>query len=281
MIDIQRIRRTGGRVLHYVAVILVIFIVLFPFYIAFDTSIKPETESREFPRRFVTNDPTFKSYLRAFSCGELDEHMLVTAIVGGCTTLLSVGLGSLAAFSLSRFRFRGRQLLSKAVLLVYMFPSMLLVIPLFLVFARFRMNDSLFALIVTDTTFALPFSIWMLKTYFDSAPRELDDAALIDGCSPISVLYRVILPLSAPGLVATAVFCFMQAWGEYLFAFTLINTEKLQPITVAIYSLIGPYAMDPGLLMSASILSAIVPTVFFLAAQKWIVKGLTAGAVKG
>ena len=121
----------------------------------------------------------------------------------------------------------------------------------------------------------------MLKAFFDTVPRDLDHAALIDGCTPLNVLYRVILPVSAPGVVATAVFCFMLAWGEYLFAVTFITTQSLQLITVAVYSLITPFALDPSLLMATSVISAIPPVIFFFAAQKWIVQGLMAGAVKG
>ena len=269
------------KLIYTIVVFAVVFILIFPFYVTFDVSIKPLGASKEFPRSLITLAPTIEHYVRVLIARNLVHHMLVTAFVGLGTTVLALVLAILASFSLSRFRFRGQNFFSRAVLMVYMFPPILLVVPLFLIYNRIGLNDTLLALILTDTTFSLPFAIWMLKSFFDVIPSELDDAALIDGCNSLSVIWYVILPVAGPGVVATAVFCFMLAWGEYLFALTFINSQALQPITVAMYSLIGPYAMNPGVLMAASVLSAVPPVIFFFIAQKWIIAGLTAGAVKG
>ena len=269
------------KLIYTIVVFAVVFIILFPFYITLDVSVKPLSASKEFPWSFITLAPTIEHYVRVLIARNLFHHMLVTAFIGLGTTVLALVLAILASFSLSRFRFKGQKFFSRSVLMVYMFPPILLVVPLYLIYVRVGLNDTLLALILTNTTFSLPFAIWMLKSFFDVIPSELDDAALIDGCNSLSVIWYVILPVAGPGVVATAVFCFMLAWGEYLFALTFINSQALQPITVAMYSLIGPYALNPGILMSASVLSAVPPVIFFFIAQKWIIKGLTAGAVKG
>ena len=269
------------RIVFYLVIAVVIIVFVFPTWVALDTSIKPAYQARKFPTSLLTTKPTFEKYAEAFGPLKFPIYIRNTVMLAGGTTMLGIGVGCLAGYALSRFRFRGRDFFSRAVLLIYMFPPVLLIVPLYLMTSALKVRDTLWALIITDTTFALPFSIWMLKSFFDTVPRELDDAALIDGCSPLSVLWRVILPVSAPGVVATAVFSFMLAWGEYLFAVTFITTQTLQPISVAVYSLMQPFALDPGMLMAISVISAIPPVVFFFAAQKWIVEGLTAGAVKG
>jgi len=270
-----------GSSIRSLLITAVICAILFPLYIALDTSLKPRDQIRQFPRSFLTLQPILTNYREALTTRKLPQHMQITVVIGACTVLLGIGLGAPAALALSRFRFRGQHFFSRIILMVYMFPPMLLVVPLYLLFAQLKMNDSLWSLVLTYTTFSLPFSIWMLKAFFDTVPRELDEAALIDGCTPIGAMFRIILPLSGPGVAATAIFCFMLAWGEYLFALTFITSQNLFPITVAIYSLIGPFVLSPGLLMAAALLSAFVPLILFFAAQKWIVKGLTAGAVRG
>lgn len=276
-----RLSRMLRRVIGFLLIAALLVAFVFPVWVAIDTSIKPSSQLRKFPTSILTTRPTFEKYSKSLIDMKLYRHMGNTVIVAGATTLIAIIVGCMAAYALSRFRFKGRNFFSRAVLLIYMFPPMLLIIPLYLMLTALRVRDTLFSLIVTDTTFSLPFAIWMMKSFFDTVPRELDDAALIDGCTPVSVLYRIILPVSGPGVVATAVFCFMQGWGEYLFAVTFITTQALQPITVAVYALISPFAVDPALLMATSVASAVPPVIFFFLAQKWIVQGLTAGAVKG
>ena len=277
----KRIWKTVRRVIGYIAIIAVILAFVFPMWVAVDTSVKPINQQRKFPTSLLSTQPTLEKYAKAFGPLKFPLYMGNTVFVASLTTLLSVTVGSLAGYALSRFRFRGRTFFSRTVLLMYMFPPMLLLIPLYLMLTSLRIRDSLWALIVCDTTFALPFSIWMLKSFFDTVPRELDEAALIDGCGPLRVLVYIVLPVSVPGVVATAVFSFMLAWGEYLFAVTLITTQRFQPISVAVYALMQPFALDPGMLMAISVISAVPPVIFFFVAQKWIVQGLTAGAIKG
>ncbi len=277
----RRIWRTVRSLPLYLAMVLIILCFVYPIWVAVDTSIKPAYQLRTFPTSLFTTRPTFEKYAEALGPLQFPHYMGNTVFIAVLTTLLGVSVGSLAGYSLSRFRFRGRQFFSRSVLFIYMFPSMLLLIPLYLMLTSLRVRDTLWALVVCDTTFALPFSIWMLKSFFDTVPRELDDAALIDGCSPLGALFRVILPVSGPGVMATAVFAFMLAWGEYLFAVTLITTQSYQPISVAVYATMQPFALDPGMLMAISVISAVPPVIFFFAAQKWIVQGLTAGAIKG
>ena len=209
----KRLLKVLRSIVLHVGIIAVIIVFIFPIWVGVDSSIKPPNQLRKFPTSIFTTQPTLEKYAQALGPLKLYRYMGNTVIVAGATTLLGLLVGSPAAYALSRFRFRGRSFFARTVLLIYMFPPMLLIIPLYLMMTAVKLRDSLWSLMVTDTTFALPFSIWMLKAFFDTVPRDLDHAALIDGCTPLNVLYRVILPVSAPGVVATGGLLFHACLG--------------------------------------------------------------------
>ena len=196
---------------------------------------------------------------------------------------VSVTIATLGAYSLARLRFPGSEVLGRFVLLTYTIPSVLLLIPLFKIVVTLNLANNLIALVITYTTFSVPFCLWLLRSYFQSLPRDLEDAAMVDGASRLGALFRVILPLSVPGIVATGLFAFILAWNEFLFAlvFTTTSDVKTLPIGVSTTFTAEQTATDWAVAMSASTLSAVPIFIIVLFLQRGLVRGITAGAVKG
>ncbi|HET9069713.1 MAG TPA: carbohydrate ABC transporter permease [Amaricoccus sp.] len=201
-------------------------------------------------------------------------------IVATGTVLLGLLVSVTAAYAFSRFRFRGRRLLMLQFLLVNMFPVVLLILPLFILMRWLGLLDTHLALILANATVAIPFAVWMLTSYLDAIPRSLDEAAMIDGCSRLAALRRVVLPLALPGIVSTGIYIFITAWNEYLYALTLTG-RNVRTVTVAIQTLIGEFQIEWGLLAAGGIVGALPVVLLFLLVQRRLVGGLTQGAVKG
>lgn len=267
-------------VLRYLLIFLLLILLLFPIVMLIFTAIKSQGEIIS-SRNILPQKITFENFFRVMKMQRFRIYLLNTLFVSLVTALVNVILASLGAYSLSRFCFPGKQLISRSILMTYMFPGVLLIIPLFIIFNKYRLIDSYLSLIIAYTTFSLPFCIWMLKGFFDSLPKELEDAAVIDGCTRLGVLTAIIIPLSAPALVAVAAFAFMLAWNDFLFALTFINSDSLRTLSVGLNTLLGRYYFDYGLLTSASIIMILPVLILFLYIQRMIVSGLSAGAVKG
>ncbi|PZR08721.1 MAG: carbohydrate ABC transporter permease [Azospirillum brasilense] len=204
-------------------------------------------------------------------------HSLIVAlgtVAGGLTVSVT------AAYAFSRFRFRGRRLLMLQFLLVNMFPVVLLILPLFILMRKLGLLDTHLALILANSTVAIPFAVWMLRSYVGAIPKSLDEAAMIDGCSRLAALRRVVLPLALPGIISTGIYIFITAWNEYLYALTL-GGRNVRTVTVAIQTLIGEYQIEWGLLAAGGVVGALPVTILFLLVQRRLVGGLTQGAVKG
>lgn len=196
------------------------------------------------------------------------------------STALSVILALLAGYGFSRFRFRHKQTLLNYVLLGRMFPPILLALGFFAVIQKIGLYDNLSSVILMDTIYTLPFSVWMIKNYFDAIPHELDEAAMIDGCGRTSVMVRIILPVSLPGVMATAVYCFLLSWNEFLYALTFILSEEKRVVTVAMGDLIGEWGTNYPELMALSALVSVPLMIVFMVVQKFLIQGLAAGSVK-
>ncbi len=203
-----------------------------------------------------------------------------SAIVSVSTAVFSVILAALAGYGLSRFRFAGARLMETFILMTQMFPGVLLVIPYFILISRVGLFNTYPALIIAYTSFALPFSTWMLKGFFESVPRELDEAAVVDGCSRFKAFTSVVVPVSLPGIVATIIFSFILAWNEFLFALVLTASDSMYPVTVGIASFIGQWRIAYETMMAASVVATVPTIVLYMCLEKHLVQGLTAGAVK-
>ena len=211
------------------------------------------------------------------------RYMANSLIVASITAALAILVCTLGAYSLARLRFPGSNFIGRIALLTYTVPSVLLLIPLFKIVVGIGINDSLTSLVLTYTTFAIPFSLWMLRAFFQSLPPELEDAAMVDGAGRLGALFRVILPLSMPGVAATALFAFILAWNEFLFAliFTSSDDVRTLPIGVALTMTREQTAVDWATAMAASTVSSLPIFILVMLGQRGFVRGLTAGGVKG
>lgn len=223
---------------------------------------------------------TFENYERLFKTVGFSDNLLDSLIVAVGTVIVGLSLSVTAAYAFSRFNFKGKRILMLQFLLINMFPLVLLILPLFVLMRTLGLLDTHIALIIANSTVAIPFSIWMMVSYINGIPRSLDEAAMTDGCTRLQALRRVVLPLCMPGIIATGIYIFITSWNEYLYALTL-GGRDVRTITVAVQTLIGEYEVQWGLLTAGGIVGAMPATVLFLIVQKRLISGLTQGAVKG
>lgn len=249
------------------------------------TSIKTEFAAIQQPPAWIPAEPTIDQYMTLLSpdnrTGQMFLGFLRNSVwVSTATTALGLLVAVPAAYAFSRFSFPGREPLFFSVLVRNMFPVVVFLIPLFILMKFLRLIDTHFSLILTYLTFGLPLSIWLLKGFYDNIPAELERAARIDGATRFQAFWKIILPLSAPGLVATAIYAFIQGWNEYVYARTFINSEQLMTMPVGLEKFFTEYASNwPGL-MAASFIMSVPVVVLFLVLQRHFVRALTEGAVK-
>ena len=264
----------------YIPVLLILLFALGPYVWTFISSITMEKELYRAEFRFFPEYPTVDNYVRLFSKLNFAWNMFDSFMVAVCTALVGLFLTVPASYSFSRFRFLGRKYLLMQFLVINMFPIMLLIIPLFIMMKVLGIMDTYGALIIAYSTFTIPFSTWMLTSFFNAIPIDLDKAAMIDGCSRMGALIRVVLPVAMPGIFSTGIYVFITAWNEYLYAAILTNT-RVRTIPVALQNMIGEYQIEWGLLTAGGVLSALPVIILFFFIQRQLISGMTAGAVKG
>lgn len=256
------------------------FLLLFPVLWLLGASLKrPEDIFAPTPQ-WLPRHPTLDNYAALLTGGAFLRYLGNSLLVAICTALLAVTLATLFGYGLSRFRFIGRSTLFSALFFGQVFPSFLLLIPIFLVFNELRLSNTHWGLILAHCTFAVPFSTLLLKSYFDGLPAELEQAAMVDGCGTLRVIWRIILPIAKPALVAVGLFSFILSWQEFLFALTLMQDEPMRTVPVAITLMVGQRGVLWGQIMAAAVLVTIPAVILFLAFQRYLVTGLTAGSVK-
>lgn len=273
--------RTLRRLLLYAAVLLVCGMVLFPAYWMVVTSLRPTRDTITWPPDLLPRNVRWSAYLELFETVPIATWLGNTALVSAGVTLVTLGLAIPGAYALSHFRWRGRTAFGFLLLVTQMLPEALLVIPIFVIFRRAGLIDTLPGLVLADAAFVVPVGVWILKSFMDTIPREVREAAQIDGCSPMGVLWRITLPLSGPALITIAVIAFFDGWNEYLFASTFITTGDLRPAAVGLASFIGELATPVELVFAATALFTIPPIAFYFLMQRYFVSGLTSGAMKG
>jgi arabinogalactan oligomer/maltooligosaccharide transport system permease protein len=276
----------AARVLAYVALVAVTTVVLYPVMLVCKKAFEPGTNFALSPSP-IPHTVTTDNFHRLFSArgghGEylFLRHTINSLVAAVLTTIVGVVLSTTAAYALSRFRFPGRKAGLTTFLVVQMFPSTLLLLPLYVILDRLGLLNSIMGLVLVYSTTAIPFCVWTLKGYFDTLPRELEEAARIDGASPWMVFWKIILPLSTPGLAVTALFSFMTAWNEFIMASTFMTDESKYTLPVLIQSSVGQHSADYGLFAAGAVVTSIPVMIAFYVLQKYLVGGLTAGAVKG
>jgi multiple sugar transport system permease protein len=243
------------------------------------TSIKPEAEIATFPPSYIPEQATLVHYQTLAARTSFPGNLLNSLIVALGAVALGLGVSVPAAYAFSRFRFRARNPLLVGFLVINMVPVVLLIIPLFVLMRQLGLLDTFVGIVMGHATFAIPFSVWMMTSYFNALPRELDEAAIVDGASRLQAIRLVILPLAMPGIVTTGIYIFVTSWNEYLFAM-MLSGQNVRTVTVALQSFIGEFSIQWGLLTAGGTLVAIPATVLFLIIQRRLVGGLTSGAVK-
>ena len=273
------------KVFRWVVVAVLGAFTVIPLYVMVTSSLKPLGDVQgDF--HWLPTHPTFQPFIDIWSTVPLAKYFANSLVVCTVATVFSVVIAIFAAYAISRYTFRGRTLFTGAVLSTQMFPGILFLLPLFLIFVNIDkqlgftlLYQTRAGLILTYLTFSLPFSIWMLVGYFDSIPRELEQAALVDGATPLGALFRILIPVSLPGIVAVAIFAFITAWGEVLFA-SVLTTDATRTLAIGLRNYASQSSVYWNQLMAAAIVVSAPVVIAFLALQRYIVRGLTSGGVK-
>lgn len=272
-----------GRVLFWLMIAALLVFTLFPFYWAVITSIKPRAEIFSTPVQYLPSFINFDFYVNVFAAQNFGRAIINSAFVSITTVLLALLIGSSGAYALGRLKFRGKQIILYTVLAMTLFPQISVLGSLFTTVRNLGIYNTPWALILTYLTFTLPFTVWVMTTFFRSLPRELEQAALVDGATLFQTFYMILLPLTAPALVTTGLLGFIAAWNEFLYAltFTIDDTARTVPVKIAFFTGVTSQEIPWGEIMAASVLVTLPLLVLVLIFQKRIVEGLTAGAVKG
>jgi multiple sugar transport system permease protein len=272
-----------GRIAKYLFLSLALLATLLPIYWMITISLKSEVDHFAFPPAWLFFSPTIGHYYDAFVTRSFGQYLLTSAFVAITSTASALIIGTFAAYALARFRlpYNLDEKLSLWILSTRMFPAIVTAVPLFLMMRDLRLINTRLALVVIYTAFNLPFVVWMMRGFFAELPRELEEAAMVDGDSRMGALWRVALPLVAPGLAATAVFCLIVSWNEFLFALVLTQTDEAMTLPVGIAGRVTQYEIKWGVMSAAGTVAIVPILVFALAVQKYLVRGLSLGAVKG
>jgi multiple sugar transport system permease protein len=279
------IRRNKLPAIVIIVAILVVFLVwtLFPIYWMFVTSIKETVHVFDLPPEIFPSTPTLEHYLHLDQGSIKVSVFFMNSVINSIgTVLLAIVLAVLAAYALSRVKFRFRKAVSVGILTTQMFPLVVLLIPLYLLYKNLRLLNTYQGLILAFTSFTLPFSIWMLKGFIDSVPIEVEESAFMDGCTRLQILTRILLPLIIPGVVATGVFAFLDAWNNLLFPLMLVSQPSMKTLPPGmILAFAGEFKHDWGGMMATSVIVSLPVVVAFVLVQRFLVEGLTRGAIKG
>lgn len=264
----------------YLPLFLLLLFALFPYIWTILSSIKPESELFTRQIHYLPQSPTFQNYISLFKFTNFSKYLTNSIIVALFTVSVAITVSTLAAYSFARFSFLMKNILLLIVLITTMFPKILLIIPLFKIFAFLKMMNTYTALILAHSTFAIPFSVWMLTGYLEMIPKQLDEAAWMDGCTKTQVLFKIILPIMAPGLAATIAYIFIQSWNDYLYAVMFTSDLTVRTLPVGLKMFMGKFEINYGWLTAGGVVTSLPIVLFFFLVQKHLVKGLTAGAVK-
>jgi multiple sugar transport system permease protein len=276
-------RRVLASSLRYALVLLALLATLAPVYWMITISLKSEVDQFSVPPRWFLFSPTIAHYRDAFLERSFGQYLLTSMIVAVSSTLCAMVLGTLCAYALARLNLPRRlsTRLSLWILSTRMFPPIVTALPLFLMMRDLRLLNTRASLVIVYTAFNLPFVVWMMRGFFQEIPRDLEEAARVDGDSRLGALVRVVLPLVAPGLAATAIFCLIISWNELLFALILTQTDTAMTLPVGIAGRVTQYEIKWGVMSAAGVVAMMPILLFALAVQRYLVRGLSLGAVKG
>ena len=262
------------------SLIIILIIFFFPFFWIITSSFKSPEEIIATSTTIIPRSFTLEHYEKILFNSDFFTYLINSLIVSFFSMFISIILSVSAAYGLHKLKFYGNKFVEYSLLVTYAFPGVILLIPIYLLFAKIYLLNTYIALIIVNVLFATPFAVWMLKAFFKLIPSEIEEAAYIDGASRIIVIFKIIIPLAAPGIASIAIFCFIISWTEYLFASILISTDSLKTLPVGLSAIVGQYQIDWGFLLSGAVLASLPVILLFLFIGKYFVSGLTEGAVK-
>jgi ABC-type glycerol-3-phosphate transport system permease component len=274
-------RSALNMVLFYVFLVIFVFVSVFPLLWVFKMSIVTKTELYATPPTLLPQNISGAEWAQVLGDSTFQKALINSSIIAGVTTVICLFFGSIAAYAISRLRFRFKSTVMTLILAISFFPAVAIIAPLFIQYTQLGIIDTYASVIITDTVFALPLTIWLLVAFFRELPVDLEDAARVDGATTIQAFRKIIVPLAAPGVFTTAILTFIYAWNEFLFANTFLFDESTQPVTVVIPNFATIYTVDYGAQAAASVIVTVPLVIMVLIFQRRIVSGLTAGAVKG
>jgi multiple sugar transport system permease protein len=279
----DRIETAVLRVLRGIGLLFFIFLVAFPFYWMIVASLKPLILLAMNPLNLwpTPGELTIRAYSEIWFQFHFGGYFANSAYVSVLTVLLTVTLATLAAYTIARLRFRGRAFLSRSILVIYMFPAIVIAVPMYALYTKLGLRNDLHGLILIYLAQTLPVAIYMLHSYFKTLPPDLEDAGLIDGCSRIGVIWRITVPLSLPAMASVALYTFMIAWNEFLFAFLFLDSPSKFTLSRGIMQIADNINVSQQLLMAAAVIATVPIILLFLILERYLVRGLTAGGVKG
>jgi multiple sugar transport system permease protein len=272
-------REKGKRVAIIVTIILLL-VMLFPFFVMISTMLKPSTEIYISPPYWLPQDATVQNLLNVWGEYGLLTFFRASAVVALGTMALNIVISVPAAYAVARLRFLGRKIALYMFLAIQMFSPVVIVISLFKIFINLHLIDTWMSLILADTVFTMTFTIWMMTGYFRSIPVEIEESAMIDGCTRVQTITRIMLPIAGPGLVTAMIYTFIWAWNEFLFPLAFIKSQRLMPLTLGLYQFLGRWSTQWELLSAAALWAIIPVLILFYLIEKRLVAGLAAGAVK-
>lgn len=276
-----RNQRLLNKFLIYLAVCFLLFVMLFPFFVMIVSMFKKTREIYHSPPYWIPKEPTLKNFVDVWKVIPLLNYFKSSLIISVGAVLLNLFISLPASYAVSRLRFRGRKAMLFIFLVTQMFSPVIIIISLFKIIVSLNLMDNYISLIFANAIFTAPFTIWMLNGYLSAIPKEIEEAARIDGCSRMGSMFRVIIPIAAPGVVTAIVYTFIFAWNEFLFALSFMQSADKTPLTIGLFQFVGRFAVEWELLLSAAFMAIIPVLVLFFLVEKRLVSGLAAGAIKG
>lgn len=274
-------KKAVNKTLIYLVISIITLSLLFPFIWMISTSLKDSAEMFSANPTFLPKKVSLQNYAALFGEYNFFQYFKNSFIISAGTTVVALMFATFLAYGISRFKFAGRNVISGVLILTQMFPLPLIIITIYVTFVKIGLYDSRIGLVAAYCTFALPFCTMMLKSYFDGLPIELEEAAAIDGCSPFHTVIRIIIPLAAPSIVSMGLFAFILSWQELMMSMTLIHSNSLRTMPVAITMMVGVRNIMWGPLMAAAVVVSVPVVLLFIYFQKYLVSGMSMGAVKG
>ena len=275
--------RRINKIAFYVSLVFMLFIILFPFIIMLSTSLKGAKEAIQYPPTIIPKNITFEHYRDIFNPKIFPflNYFKNSLYVAVFTAIISVAAGIFGGYSLSKLNFMGKTVINDSFYTVYMFSGILLVVPLFRIMSKLGLHDTKTALIITLVVQTLPTSIYMLKSYFDTIPKDLEEAGMIDGLNRIQIIFKIIIPLSLAGIASVFIYCFMIAWNDYLFAVVFISSPEYFTLPIGLNALFNTPDYIWGRMMAASLVTALPVVIMYAVSEKFIRGNMVAGGVKG